>query len=173
MSNRKNQNRNRPAAARAQAPKPASETEVVESVVGSTDAVEPTVTPDAHDSVEPESVRPDIEPEVAEKPLHERVVEALAAEGLAHLTVTYQGKKFVFPATMDDIGGDALDLISASNYVAALPLLLDPEQPPFGTVQSELGLMQWGLFKSLRPRRPQYLELFQQWNYSIGLTAGE
>lgn len=126
----------------------------------------------------PAATVPDEVADAVPAPLHERVTAALKAHGLDAVTIRYHGEKFVFPATLDDIDGDSLELLTkeeTTRAVMALPLLLDPEQPGYGFPTSVLGLEQWALFKSLRPRRPQYIELFETWREKAlaGLTAGE
>ena len=112
-------------------------------------------------------------PERQELTLHEKCANFLREEGVTPVTIEYNGDKFVFPDSLDDVSGTVLDLLSANNFVAALPLMFDPARPDEGETFSELGARQWLLFKSRKPRRPQYRELFAKWSSTSGTDTGE
>ncbi|WP_032376011.1 hypothetical protein [Rhodococcoides fascians] len=171
--------RKTPAKAAESAPAPETEPETLDATVDSAHGVgQDDLTAEDEQTHAVHNDEPD-ETEAAEPiepvnlPLHQQVADYLREIDVAHVTVTYRGDKFTFPNNMDDLSGTTCDLLATNNVVAALRFMLDPARPDEGEVFSLLGNRQWALFKSRKPRRPHYLELFDLWAKADGFSAGE
>ncbi|MGB3771743.1 MAG: hypothetical protein WBA00_11430 [Rhodococcus sp. (in: high G+C Gram-positive bacteria)] len=105
--------------------------------------------------------------------LYEEAANRLREDGIIPLIIEMDGHRFAVPKSVDDISGTAVDLISMNNLVGVLPFLLDPTCPDEGETFSELGKRQWDLFKSTKPKRPKYIELYRKWSNDQGFTPGE
>jgi len=89
--------------------------------------------------------------------LKDAVGAKLEAENATTVEVEYKGVTYVFPASLDDADGDALDAIDDQKLSHALQGLMAAEE--------------WRKFKATKPKVRDYGELFSAYAQAIGLES--